>query len=110
MSADTASLLTKTQRRRIANGFDDLDDDARSRDERRIRERFAAGLHDLSRLRDYPDEQLALAVEDFDEGRYHRQSETVLFRRGTVLVTVYDARDVTADLRATINACREATA
>lgn len=67
MSADTASLLTKTQRRRIANGFDDLDDDARSRDERRIRERFAAGLQDLSRLRDYPDEQLALAVEDFDD-------------------------------------------
>jgi len=50
------------------------------------------------------------SVEDFDEGRYHRQSETVLFRRGTVLVTVYDARDVTADLRATIDACREATA
>lgn len=49
-------------------------------------------------------------VEDFEEGRYHEQSETVLFRRGTVLVTVYDARDVTADLRATINACRGATA
>ena len=49
-------------------------------------------------------------VEDFEEGRYHEQSETVLFRRGTVVVTVYDARDVTADLRATINACREATA
>lgn len=66
MSADTASLLTKTQRRRIANGFNDLDDDARSRDERRIRERFAAGLQDMSRLSDYPDDQLALAVEDFD--------------------------------------------
>ena len=43
---------------------------------------------------------------DFDEARYHRQSETVLFRRATTLVTVYDARDVTADLRATINDCR----
>ncbi|MDZ7747172.1 MAG: hypothetical protein U5K28_12005, partial [Halobacteriales archaeon] len=67
MSADSASLLTKTQRRRISNDFEDLNDDARSRDERRIRERFAAGLGDLSRLVDYPDDQLALAVEDVDD-------------------------------------------
>lgn len=63
------------------------------------------------------DPQLAweLGVEldtsaDFEEARYHRHWETVLFRRGTVVVTVYDARDVTAELRATINECREATA
>jgi len=49
-------------------------------------------------------------ISDFDEGRYHAQSETVLFRRGTVVVTVYDARDVTADLRATINDCRRGPA
>lgn len=67
MPADSASLLTKTQRRRIDDGFEDLDDDARSRDERRIRERFAAGLGDLSRLVDYPDDQLALAVDDIDD-------------------------------------------
>lgn len=67
MPADSASLLTKTQRRRIGDGFEDLDDDARSRDERRIRERFAAGLGDLGRLVDYPDDQLALAVEDIDD-------------------------------------------
>lgn len=67
MPTDSASLLTKTQRRRIGDGFEDLDDDARSRDERRIRERFAAGLGDLSRLVDYPDDQLALAIEDIDD-------------------------------------------
>jgi len=67
MPADSASLLTKTQRRRIGDSFDDLDDDARSRDERRIRKRFAAGLGDLSRLVDYPDDQLVLAVEDIDD-------------------------------------------
>lgn len=43
---------------------------------------------------------------DFDEGRYHDQSETVLFRRNTVVVTVYDAGDVSADLRTQIEHCR----
>lgn len=67
MPADSASLLTKTQRRRIGDGFEDLDDDARSRDEQRIRQRFAAGLGDMSRLVDYPDNQLSLAVKDIDD-------------------------------------------
>jgi hypothetical protein len=44
---------------------------------------------------------------DFEEGRYHAHSETVLFRRGTVIVTVYDARDVTTDLRTQIETARE---
>ena len=48
-------------------------------------------------------------IPDFEEGRYHPQSETVLFRRGTVVVTIYDARDVTATLRKRIEACREDT-
>lgn len=43
-------------------------------------------------------------VTDFEEGRYHAHSETVLFRRGTVVITVYDARDVTASLRESIEA------
>jgi hypothetical protein len=30
-----------------------------------------------------------------------------LFRRGTVIVTVYDARDVTTDLRTQIETARE---
>ena len=46
------------------------------------------------------------SVSDFEEGRYHAHSETVLFRRGTVIVTVYDARDVTAELRTQIDECR----
>lgn len=49
------------------------------------------------------------AIADFEEGRYHAQSETVLCRRGTVVVTVYDARDVTAALREQITKCREET-
>jgi len=49
-------------------------------------------------------------IEEFDEGRYDHRSETVLFRRGTTLVTVYDARDVNADLQTKINDCRGATA
>ena len=48
-------------------------------------------------------------ISEFEEGRYHSQSETVLFRRGTVVVTVYDAEDVTAGLRKQIDACREET-
>ena len=43
-------------------------------------------------------------LTDFEEGRYHAQSETVLLRRGTVIVTVYDAADVTAELRRKIEA------
>lgn len=48
-----------------------------------------------------------LPTSRFEEGRYHAQSETVLFRRGTTLVTVYHAEDVTATLRAQIDAYRE---
>lgn len=48
-------------------------------------------------------------ISAFEEGRYHAQSETVLFRRGTTLVTVYSARDATATLRAQIDACCEET-
>ena len=54
--------------------------------------------------------ELGVALEDcpdFEEGRYHAHSETVLFRRGTVIVTVYDARDVTTDLRTQIETARE---
>ena len=46
-------------------------------------------------------------ITDFEEGRYHAHSETVLFRRGTVIVTIYDARDVTADLQQQIETVRE---
>ena len=47
------------------------------------------------------------ACPDFEEGRYHAHSETVLCRRGTVIVTVYDARDVTTELRTQIETARE---
>lgn len=107
MPADSASLLTKTQRRRIDDGFEDLDDDAKSRDERRIRERFAAGLRDLSRIVDYPDDQLELAVEDFDD----ETLTTALADGRVVLDRVAEVRELDrerivarADTRATVAA------
>ncbi|NEU55442.1 hypothetical protein [Halorussus sp. MSC15.2] len=62
-----ASLLTKTQRRRVRNDFADLDEQKRRRDERQIRKRLAAGLLDTRVLAGYPDAQLGLAVEDLSE-------------------------------------------
>lgn len=107
MPADSASLLTKTQRRRIANDFDDLDDDARSRDERRIRERLTAGLQDLSRLCDYPDAQLGLAVEDLDDEplvRILADGRVLLDRVAEVRGLDRERIVATADTRATVAA------
>jgi hypothetical protein len=66
MSDEPASLLTKTQRERIANGFRSVTGAKRRRDRQRIRERVAAGVRDFQYLVDYPDEQLAAAFEDAD--------------------------------------------
>ena len=54
--------------------------------------------------------ELGISLEDcpdFEEGRYHAHSETVLFRRNTVVVTVYDTRDIKTDLRRQIDTVRE---
>ncbi|WP_330631319.1 hypothetical protein [Halocatena halophila] len=66
MGDRTASLLTKTQRRRIRNEFADLDEEKTFRDQQRIRSRVRSGLSDFSLLVAYPDRQLALLVEDED--------------------------------------------
>lgn len=62
-----ASLLTKTQRRRVRNEFADLSEQKRRRDERQIRERVAAGLLDFRVLAAYRDAQYELVVEDLPE-------------------------------------------
>ena len=65
--SDPAALLTKAQRRRIREQFDDLDDDRTRRERQRIRERVAAGVDDFGHLVDYPDEELRLALDDHDD-------------------------------------------
>src|SRR5699024_1176411 len=64
MASKSASLLTKTQRRRLRSDFEELDEDAKRRDQQLIRERVQAGIHDFRLLTDYPDRQLELAFED----------------------------------------------
>ncbi len=64
MAGKSASLLTKTQRRRLRSDFEELDEDAKRRDQQLIRERVQTGMHDFRLLTDYPDRQLELAFED----------------------------------------------
>lgn len=67
MSDDPASLLTKTQRRRIETDFADVEGAKRRRDQQAIRERIAAGLSDFEYLASYDEDQLAAALEDYDD-------------------------------------------
>jgi hypothetical protein len=62
-----ASLLTKTQRSRIAAGFADQDEHQRRRDRQQIRERIRAGVTDFEMLAEYPDRQFELAFADLDD-------------------------------------------
>lgn len=63
MTRKSASLLTKTQRRRLRNQFADLDEEKKRRDQQRIRERVRSGLFDFELLADYPDEQFTMALD-----------------------------------------------
>ncbi|WP_324758248.1 hypothetical protein [Haloarcula montana] len=81
-----ASLLTKTQRSRIRDGFADQDEHQRRRDQQQIRERVRAGVTDFELLADYPDRQFELAFDDLDEEE--------------VTAALADARLVTERLRA----------
>lgn len=67
MAGKSASLLTKTQRNRIQNDFDDLDEEQTHRDQQRIRQRVRSGILDFHLLADYPDRQLALMFDDVPE-------------------------------------------
>ncbi|UPW02247.1 hypothetical protein M0R88_09180 [Halorussus gelatinilyticus] len=64
MSRKSASLLTKTQRRRLGNDFEDLSESKKRRDQQRIRDRLRAGTFDFRLLADLPDRQLELAFDD----------------------------------------------
>lgn len=67
MGKRSASLLTKTQRRRLRNDFENVDTDAKQRDQRLIRQRIQAGLLDFRLLATYPDGQYNLAFNDVSE-------------------------------------------
>jgi hypothetical protein len=72
VSDEPASLLTKTQRERIADGFQSVEGAKRRRDRQRIRRRVAAGIGDFEYLVEYPDEQLAAAFDDRDDEAVER--------------------------------------
>jgi uncharacterized membrane protein len=67
MAGKSASLLTKTQRNRIRDDFDELGEEKQRRDQQRIRERVRSGLADFQLLADYPDRQFALTFDDASE-------------------------------------------
>ncbi|WP_135852224.1 ABC transporter permease [Halorussus salinus] len=64
MSRKSASLLTKTQRRRLRNDFEELNENKKRRDQQRIRDRLQAGTFDFRLLADLSDRQLELAFDD----------------------------------------------
>lgn len=68
-----SSLLTPTQRERIADEFDAVDDAKQRRDERKIRRRIAGGLRDYELLADYPDHQFELTFADRDPETLRRE-------------------------------------
>lgn len=74
MARQSSSILTKTQRRRIHDGFAELTDEKKYRDQQRIRERIRSGVFDFQLLRTYPDRQFDLAFDDVD----HEELEAAL--------------------------------
>lgn len=67
MSRKSASLLTKTQRRRLRNHFEELTESKKRRDQQRIRNRLQAGTLDFQLLAGFPDKQLELAFDDVSD-------------------------------------------
>jgi len=67
MPDSAPSLLTRTQRDRVQSDFEDVASAKQRRDERKIRERVAAGIDDFELLADYPDRQFELAFEGRSE-------------------------------------------
>lgn len=64
MARRSAALLTKTQRRRIRNDFDDQSEAQRQRDRKRIRDRIESGMDDFQLLATYPDRELTRVLSD----------------------------------------------
>ena len=100
MAGKSASLLTKTQRTRIRDDFDGLDEEKKRRDQQRIRERFRSGLLDFQLLADYPDRQFEMAFDDLsdDELRTTLASTTIVVERLCELNGI-DRDELTRDVR-----------
>ena len=101
MPSQSSSLLTKTQRRRLSDGFADLDEDERRRDEGRIRDRLATGLFDFEHLADLPDRQFELAFDDVSQ----RELTEALADAQIVAERVREVNDV--DRAAVVRTARE---
>lgn len=100
MSRKSASLLTKTQRRRLRNDFEDLDESKTRRDQQRIRDRLRAGTHDFRLLADLPDDQLELAFDDdADEDLRAALSDAYLTVERVRELRQFDRDDLIADAR-----------
>jgi hypothetical protein len=100
MSDEPASLLTKNQRERVADGFESVQGAKRRRDRQRVRRRVAAGVEDFSYLLDYPDDQLAAAFDDRDDEAVERAlSEMRIVSERIRLVHGLDQEDLVAQAR-----------
>jgi hypothetical protein len=100
MSDEPASLLTKTQRERVADGFESVQGAKRRRDRQRVRERVATGVEDFGYLVEYPDEQLAAAFDDRDDEAVERAlAEMRVVSERIRLVHDLDRDDVVARAR-----------
>ncbi|MFC7078253.1 hypothetical protein [Haloarcula halophila] len=100
MSDEPASLLTKNQRERVADGFESVQGAKRRRDRQRVRRRVAAGVEDFGYLLDYPDDQLAAAFDDRDDEAVERAlAEMRIVSERIRLVHGLDQEDVVAQAR-----------
>jgi len=104
MSRKSASLLTKTQRRRIREDFAGLEEAKVRRDQQRIRERLESGILDFELLADYPDRQFELAFDDHsdEEVREALVDAYVVVERLREL-DGYDRDELVADARTRVN-------
>lgn len=101
VSDEPASLLTKTQRERIADGFQSVEGAKRRRDRQRVRERVATGVEDFGYLVEYPDRELESAFDDRDDEATERAlAEMWIVNERIRLVHDLDREDVIARARA----------
>ncbi|NEU58960.1 hypothetical protein [Halorussus sp. MSC15.2] len=101
MTRKSASLLTKTQRRRLRNDFKELTESKKRRDQQRIRNRLQAGTLDFQLLADVPDKQLDLAFDDAsDEELREALSNAYLTIERIRELKQYDREDLIETARA----------
>lgn len=110
MAGKSASLLTKTQRKRIRDEFDDLDEEKQHRDQQRVRKRVRSGLLDFQLLADYPDRQFALMFDDVSEDKLQAAlaDTTIVVERLCELYDI-DREELIEELRAHVEGDSDAS-